>query len=216
MLAFAPGLPGNAARARCLVPPGDDSRPSSWERVRFILTAIVPWVALYEFTAHLHLPGRAFRFGFEDRLPVVAWTAVIYQSIYLAAAAAPWLARTRRQLRMLTLSVWISLAVVFPVYWMAPSEAPRRALEASNWIAKTLRWERDAFPPTAAFPSFHVLWIIFIARLIRPAWLGVAYAAAVTVSCITTGMHYIPDVLASLAIAPLLMEPERIWRRLRR
>jgi hypothetical protein len=50
----------------------------------------------------------------------------------------------------------------------------------------------------AAFPSFHVLWIMFLARVIRPAWLGVFCAAAVIVSCITTGMHYIPDVLVPL------------------
>jgi membrane-associated phospholipid phosphatase len=37
----------------------------------------------------------------------------------------------------------------------------------------------------------------------RPRWLGILYAAAVAMSCITTGMHYIPDVVAALAIAPL-------------
>ncbi len=55
--------------------------------------------------------------------------------------------------------------------------------------------ERSAYPPTAAFPSFHVLWAIFVGRLCGPRWLGIGYAAAIAVSCVTTGMHYIPDVL---------------------
>jgi hypothetical protein len=153
------------------------------------LAVLVPWIVLYEITAHLHLAGRTFQFDFEDRLPIYSWTAAIYQSIYLVAAAAPWLARTRSDLRRLTVSAWISMAVVFPFYWLVPSTAPRRHLAVTSWIARVLEWERDTYPPTAAFPSFHVLWVIFLARLIRPEWLGIAYAAAVTVSCISTGMQ---------------------------
>ncbi|HEY2012649.1 MAG TPA: phosphatase PAP2 family protein [Bryobacteraceae bacterium] len=179
------------------------------------MAVLVPWIVLYEITAHLHLAGRTFQFDFEDRLPIYSWTAAIYQSIYLVAAAAPWLARTRSDLRRLTISAWISMAVVFPFYWLVPSTAPRRHLAVTSWIARVLEWERDTYPPTAAFPSFHVLWVIFLARLIRPEWLGIAYAAAVTVSCISTGMHYVPDVLASLAIAPLLAEPVSTGRYLR-
>jgi len=196
-----------------LLPADDDALPSLRERLAFYVAVPAPWIALYEITAHLHLPGRAFRFAFEDRLPIYVWTALLYQSIYLVAAAAPWLARTRRDLRRLTISMWVSMAVVFPFYWLVPSTAPRRHLAVTGWVAHVLQWERNTYPPTAAFPSFHVLWAIFLARLIRPAWLGIAYAAAVTASCITTGMHYIPDVLASLAMAPFLLDPLRFPRR---
>jgi prolipoprotein diacylglyceryltransferase len=55
-----------------------------------------------------------------------------------------------------------------------------------------------------------------VARLYRPRWLGVAYAAAVAISCVTTGMHYISDVLMALVIAPVLLEPQRAWNVLRR
>jgi membrane-associated phospholipid phosphatase len=69
------------------------------------------------------------------------------------------------------------------------------------------------YPPTAAFPSFHTLWAIFVARLYRPRLLGVAYVLAIALSCITTGMHYIPDVIAAFAIAPLCLYPQRVWKR---
>ena len=107
------------------------------------------------------------------------------------------------------------MALVFPIYWIMPSSAPRRPLEVTNWVTRILHWERNTYLPTEAFPSFHVLWVIFLARLFRPAWLGAVYAAAVTVSCITTGMHYIPDVLASVAIAPFLAHPGWVRNRVR-
>jgi hypothetical protein len=198
-----------------LLPPGDDAPLTTWERVRFILVVLLPWLGLYEFTAHLGLPGTAFQFAFEDQLPIYPWTAPVYQSIYAVAVAAPWIARTRRDLRQLTVSAWLAMAVVFPIYWTMPSSAPRRPLEVTNWLTRILHWERNTYPPTEAFPSFHVLWVIFLARLFRPVWLGAVYAAAVTVSCITTGMHYIPDVVASVAMAPFLAAPEwvrdRLW-----
>ncbi len=197
------------------LPPGDNLPPSTPERLSFLLFAVGPWIALYELTVHLHLPGRTFQFAFEDGLPIYPWTALVYQSIYLVVAAVPWLARTRGDLRRLTISVWVSLAIVFPVYWIMPSQAPRRPLEETNWIALALRWERSTYPPTAAFPSYHALWAIFLARVIRPKWLGTAYASAVMVSCVSTGMHFIPDILASLAISPLMLEPEQVWSRLR-
>jgi PAP2 superfamily len=36
-------------------------------------------------------------------------------------------------------------------------------------------------------------------------WMGWAYIAAIAVSCITTGQHYIADVLLSMVIAPVFM-----------
>jgi hypothetical protein len=90
-------------------------------------------------------------------------------------------------------------------------------MEGDHFLAQLLSFERNTYPPTAAFPSFHVLWSILIGRLLRPQVWGWLYALAIAISCITTGMHYIPDVLVSFAIAPLFMEPERLlWKPLLR
>lgn len=195
-----------------ILPADDDSPPTLDERMRYWFTCALAWVALYEFTAHMRLPGVAYQFAFEDQLPIFPSTSLFYQTTYIAVTFAPWLARTRRELRRLTISAWVATALIFPFYWIAPSSAPRRPMEVDGALARLLAFERNANPPSAAFPSFHVLWSIFIAPLVRPAWLGWLYAVLIAVSCITTGMHYIPDVLVSFAIAPLFMEPgQRIW-----
>jgi hypothetical protein len=191
------------------LPPDDEEPPTLHERVRFLFSCAVPWIAVYEFTVHMRLPGRAFQFEFEDQLPIYPVTSLIYQSTYAAVTFAPFLARTRRQLRRLTISGWVATALIFPFYWLVPSTAPRRPMSGDGFLARLLSFERNTYPPSAAFPSFHVLWSIFIGRAMRPQVLGWLYAIAVAVSCITTGMHYIPDVLVSFLIAPLFMYPDR-------
>lgn len=204
---------GSALR---LLPPDTAEPPTLTQRLRFFPVVVFPWLILYAFTINLHLPGSAFRFPFEDRLPILTWTTVIYQSSFLTVAIAPWCAATQRDLRRLMITAWTAMAVVYPTYWVMPSTAPRRPLVVDSLLAQSLHAERTTYPPTAAFPSFHVLWAIFVARLYRPRWIGIAYAAAVTVSCITTAMHYIPDALASLALAPVFLDPGKAWRTLLR
>jgi protein-S-isoprenylcysteine O-methyltransferase Ste14 len=199
-----------------VLPADEDTPPTTRERILFWVSAVMPWLGLYGFTVSMGLIGTAFKFPFENNLPIWSWTSVVYQTSYITVALAPWSARTRRELRQLTITAWVASAVIFPFYWIVPSAAPRRPMTADNPAADLLAWERNTYPPTAAFPSFHVLWAIFVARLYRPRWLGYAYIAAIAISCITTGMHYIPDILASFAIAPLLLHPERVWRWMRR
>jgi hypothetical protein len=180
-----------------------------------MLHVVVPWIVLYEFTIRLPLRGVNFGFAFEDRLPVLPWTAVFYESTYVMVALAPWLARTRKDLRQLTVSAWFTMLCVFPIYWFVPSVAPRRPLLGHGWMTSLLHLERTTEPPVAALPSFHVLWSILVAQLFRRRWIRWAYPLTVAVSCITTGMHYAIDVVAAFVIAPVILNPQRVWEILR-
>jgi protein-S-isoprenylcysteine O-methyltransferase Ste14 len=197
--------------------PADDetSPPLAIDRVRYFVCVVIPWIALYELTIRIGVAGTSFGMPFEDRLPILLWTTPAYQSIYVVVALAPWIARTRRDLRKLMISAWVATAIVFPFYWVLPSSAPRRPMGDLGVLSGLLRLEREADAPVAAFPSFHVLWSIFVARLFRRRWLGVAYVAAVSASCVTTGMHYVADIGAAVLIAPAFLYPERGWGLLR-
>jgi len=210
-----PDLQRRFGRTLCVLPAADDTPPSTLEKIRFLLLVVMPWVAMYELTAKLPVRGTVFGFSFEGHLLICPWTTLIYESTYITVALAPWCARTRRELRQMMISGWMATLIVFPFYWLVPSSAPRRTMESHNLMTWLLGLERATYPPVAAFPSFHVLWAVFVSRLYRPRWVGIAYVAAVSASCITTGMHYIPDVLVALLIAPVLSEPETVWRALR-
>lgn len=199
-----------------LLPDDDETIPSAAERVRFLVLVVVPWIALYEFTINLPSEGHPFGFAFENRLPILLWAVPVYESVYIAVVLAPWCARTRRQLRQLMISSWMAMAIVFPLYWFAPSAAPRRPLVGHGWLAGLLGLERNSDPPVAAMPSFHVIWAVLVARLYRPRWAGAAYAVAVSISCVATGMHYVLDVIIALALIPVLFSPETLWESVRR
>jgi protein-S-isoprenylcysteine O-methyltransferase Ste14 len=211
-----PDLLARFGRTLPVLPAAEDAPPSTVDRLRFVVQVAVPWLALYEFTIHLPLHGLYFGFSVEERIPGLPWTVPLYDSAYVMVALAPWLARTRRDLRQLTVCAWFAMLLVFPLYWFIPSTAPRRPLTAGGWMSDLLSLERRSYPPVAALPSFHVLWATLVARLFRRKWLGWAYSLAVAASCITTGMHYIVDVVAAFALAPPILRPLQVWEALRR
>lgn len=192
-----------------LLPKNDTAPPTRSGRARFFLLVLAPWIALYEATVSAQERGIAFRLVLDAWLPLYPWTIVLYWSSYVTAPLAPWFARTRRDLRRLMIAAWVATAVAFPIYWLVSSTAPRSELADTSWAPHLLLWERGAYPPVAAFPSFHVLWAVVIAPLFRPRWCGAAYVALVAISCLTTGQHYVADVLAALAMTPVLLAPQR-------
>lgn len=204
-------IAANGRPAIRILPKSSAAPPSRRERARFLLVVVAPWIVLYEATINMHLPGLAFRLPLDGQVPHYAWTIVCYWSSYVTVPLAPWCARSRRALRRLMVSAWVATAVTFPIYWLLPSRAPRPELADTTWATHLLLCERGAYPPVAAFPSFHVLWAIVIAPLCRPRWVGSVYVMLVSLSCLTTGQHYIADVLAALALTPVVLDPERHW-----
>jgi len=134
-----------------LLPADDTTPPSSWDRIRFLLVVVVPWIALYEFTVHMGVLGFAFRLPFEDHLPIYSWTVLIYQSCYVTVALAPWCARTQRDLRQLMISPgWLRR-------WSSPSTGSSRPARRVRWWpailpCRLLDLERTAYPPPRRFP----------------------------------------------------------------
>jgi protein-S-isoprenylcysteine O-methyltransferase Ste14 len=198
------------------------SAPPGWERLRFMVLVLLPWLALYEAILALGTPSDAVStfLPFEKKLPVWTWTESIYASTYVVTILAPWLVRSRQRLRRLATGAWVSMAVIFPVYLVFPLIAEPRPMTGSGIWADLLLLERRFDAATAAFPSYHVVWAGLVAvaladnRGIRRA-VAYAWAAAVAISCVTTGMHSVLDVVAGVAMFLIVDHAEAIWRWLR-
>ena len=186
--------------------------PPEW--VRYYLFALLPWLVIYEIGASLGVPAQSLdtSLPLDARLPVWPWTEAVYVSIYLAAVLAPVLAG--RGLRALTTRAWIAMAVVFPIYFCLPTFAPRHAFAGDGVWAGLLGWERALDPPSQALPSFHAIWALMIAAAIG-GWPARVWALLVCVSCVTTGMHTVADVVVGAAAALLVMRAPQVWERLR-
>lgn len=108
------------------------------------------------------------------------------------------------------------MAIAFPLFFTLPLIAPPRQFVTTTALGHLLIWERGFDTSAAAFPSFHVIWAIlaievFAARWSRWKWIFRGWAAAIAISCITTGMHALVDVITGALVGVLALYPDRLW-----
>ncbi len=204
------------------LPARTGERPTVLDTLRFWGLAALPWAVIYEIGAVLGVPGHAINtaFSWEGRLPVWTWTEIVYASIYLGAVLTPMLVATQRELRILMVRLWWSMAIIYPLYFCVPTYAPWRAFEGGGWPGRMLGWERAIDMPAQALPSYHTVWALLVAEAMaagrRVKWPFRAWAGAVAISCVTTGEHAIADVVAGVGFALLLMRVDGLGRLLLR
>jgi membrane-associated phospholipid phosphatase len=199
--------------------PGDrKTSPSILERVRVVLVVLLPWLAIFELLWHMGRPANAVStfLPFEDRLPVLEGTEVFYASTYLVVLFAPLMIHSGAALRRFAQRGLAAMALIFPFYLLLPIFVPPRPFQSATAIGQVLAWERTACSGVDAFPSFHVVWALIAAsalaeggRFRRYIWW--TWAMLVAVSCVTTGMHSIADVLAGVVAYLLVVRLKEIW-----
>ena len=207
------------AQASSPCPPTElGASPSILRRLRTSIAVLLPWLAGYGLIWAL---GRqrgavATYLPFEQHLPVFAWTEGIYASTYVIAMLTPFLVRTNENLRHFAVRGLTAMALIFSLYLLLPIFVPPRPFQPSSAIGDLLLLERSSYSGVGAFPSFHVVWALIAASVLGQAgfwrracvWI---WAALVSVSCVTTGMHSVLDILAGLAAFLLVMNSGRIW-----
>ncbi len=199
--------------------PGDDCVPASnLDRIRCLLTVFLPWFVFYEVTIHLGIPRDAVvgYLPFEFRLPVLQWTEIFYGSVYPIVLLVPFVVSTRSELRRFSLRALISMMFVFPIFLCVPLISPPRLFVSTSYWGNLLHWEQTVDSAAAAFPSYHIIWAFLAAgalggkgRWQKSVWC--LWAVLVSISCITTGMHALIDVIAGLMLIVFLFHTEEFW-----
>ncbi len=154
--------------------------------------------------------------SFENRLPVIQQTEIVYASTYLAVLLAPLLAESGDSLRRFAQRGLMATALIFPLYPLLPFFVAPRPFSPVGWIGQLLLWERTPYSGVSAFPSFHIVWALIVADALGEGgrWKKLSWwtwAGLVAVSCITTGMHSIADVLAGIVCYALVVYMPEIW-----
>ena len=205
-----------------LLPGSGTSPPTGNDRLRFYLFVLLPWLALYEVILAIGVPPDAISgmTRFEQRLPVLEWTQIIYASTYFLTILAPVFAKNRSDLRNYSVRALWTMLVAYPAFLIIPLIAPKRPFIPHTLPGRLLLWERTLDSPVAAFPSFHVIWAMLAAEVFARRWprlkgLFYAWAILVAASCVTTSQHSILDVLGGAATVTLVMRtgPVRIVSR---
>lgn len=202
------------------LPPDTATRPTTADGVAVWFLVLVPWLILYQSVNALGVPPDAFdvRFEFEKAWPVWLWTVPVYASAYVVVPIAALMAPTGKALRKFAIQGLVATGVLTLAYLVAPTIAPYREADLSGFWGGLLAADRAlASSPVEAFPAFHVLWAAFAAEVIALRSRGRAVAAwtwagLVAVSCVTTGMHAIADVVGAALVWIPLRQPDVIWR----
>jgi hypothetical protein len=199
-------------------PPASGDPPTGWDRASVLLLVLIPWAIAYEAVYLLGIPPDAVEayFPFERTWPVLEWTEIVYGSVYLFVLGALFTARTRAALRHFALTGAIATVVVTLVYLSVPLIAPPRPFEPQTLLGEALKFERAMANTVAAFPAFHVIWSLIAAEAWASRSRSVAvfawtWAALITVSCITTGMHALADVVVAIVVFVPLRSYRGIW-----
>jgi hypothetical protein len=193
--------------------------PTLLERFRVYLVVLLPWLALYELIWRMGSADDAITtyLPFESRLPVMEQTEIIYASVYFVVLLTPLLAVSGVALRRFARRGLMAMALIFPLYLLLPLFVPPRPFTPATLTGQLLMWERTPYSGIAAFPSFHIVWALIAAstlaeggRAKKTCWW--TWAVLVAVSCVTTGMHSIADVLAGITAYLLVVRMDSFWR----
>jgi protein-S-isoprenylcysteine O-methyltransferase Ste14 len=204
------------------LPTGEERPPSNSERVSVYLLVLLPWLIIYETVLSLGIPSDAIvaYLSFEKRLPVLEWTEIFYAGTYILVAAVPVFAKPARILREFSISGLLGTGCIILFFIVIPLIAPQRGFIPGGELGRILEWERGYDGAAAAFPSFHVFWAILAASAfartypsIRKLWY--ALAVLISLSCITTGMHAVIDVVSGGVVGWMCLRYKAMWERLR-
>lgn len=213
---------GAIRRPLLAIPPPGDRAPTGWDRASIFVLVFLPWAAAYEAVFRLGIPPDAVEafLPFERDLPVWVWTEAIYASVYPFVVAVPFAARSTEVMRRFARTGLIATGFVTLFYVTVPVVAPPRPFVAEGLLGRMLEIERAMSHTVAAFPAFHVIWTLIAAEAWSrtfPRWSGLwwLWATAIAMSCVTTGMHALADVVLAAVLWSLFRSDRRLWSSLR-
>lgn len=166
-------------------------------------------------------------FPFENRWPVLQWTVAIYVSAYIQAPLAVLIAASQRGLRRFAYAGIVASIIVGFCWIVIPAVVTHRPFQNPHGLlGKILAFSRKADAGTVSFPSMHVMWAFIAAdvwtdraRVTHRPWLrivGWTWAVAIAITTITTGMHYLLDIVAAVLVYMTVRDPELLMSTLRR
>jgi protein-S-isoprenylcysteine O-methyltransferase Ste14 len=204
------------------LPAASDISPSLTERISSYILVFVPWLVIYEAFIYMGAPRDAIstNLPFEEHLPVWEFSEVIYSFTYLFALSVPLVIKTRKQLRRFITDLWFATIIVGFIYLLLPFVVRQRDFIPQSFFGRLILFERSLDGETAALPSFHVIWAFIAATyfsrsFIRFKWIWYILAVLISVSCITTGSHSLPDVVAGFCMFIIIIYRQKIWNYIR-
>ncbi len=210
---------GATSRPAMRLPDDSDRRPTKWERVAVIVRVLLPWVVAFQAVEYLGAPRDAMpvpRVPGEPTWPVIPFTEAFYVLAYPLVIGAPFLAYRASDLRRFATAGLIATAMIIPFYLLVPLTFEAKGVPEDSPWSWLLHLERAGDAPVTAFPAFHVVWTLIAADVLVARWpraraFIAVFVVGVAVSCVTTGMHVVLDVVAGAVAYGVVRQAAAIW-----
>jgi len=204
------------------LPVADNASPTAKEKISALFLVFIPWVIVYETFILAGIPedSIATNLSFEGNLPVWEFSEIFYLFTYLFALMIPFVIKTRVQLRRFITDLWFAIIITGLFYFAFPFIVQQRDFIPHSLLGKIILFERSMDGETCALPSFHVIWAFIWAwylteRWKQYGWLWYIFAVIITISCVMTGNHSVPDVIAGLLFFLAVLYRVQIWDNIR-
>ncbi|MEA2028129.1 MAG: prolipoprotein diacylglyceryl transferase family protein [Campylobacterota bacterium] len=211
---------GNYSLVKAIaLPPLNNNKPTLSHKISLYLLLFLPWLLLYEATIFIGAMSDAIDtyMAFEQTLPVIEWSELIYAFAYLFVLLAPLLAKRQSDLRAFMIMGWLATFLGVLCFFLFPFQATPRAFIPTTLLGELLEWERSFDGSAAAFPAFHLLWSLLGAWLYtqtfgkKTLWYFIAWI--IGISCITTGMHSLFDLIGALCLYLIVRNHYLLWNK---
>lgn len=193
--------------------------PTFSEKFGSAIAVFLPWFLLYELFVYLDVPDYFLETSssLEKSWRVWGWAEIPYGSIYVFVAAAPFIQKTKTELRNFMLDAWWTTAIGSFLLLVFPFYVAQRPMQGESILISLIQWEREVDSMAAAFPSFHVIWALVTAAAWSRAipkwkWFWWLWAVLISASCSATGNHSIADIAAGIVVVILVINREKIWK----
>ena len=205
------------------LPSDSGTSPSFTDRLSSYFLVFVPWLIVYEAFIFIGAPKDAIitNLPFEKHLPIWEFSEVFYAFTYLFVLSVPFVIRARKQLRSFITDIWFAIIIVGIIYLVFPMVVKQREFIPHSFFGRLILFERSMDGEACALPSCHVILAFMAATyfsrsIVRFKWIWYLLAALISVSCITTSAHSIPDVAAGFFTYIIIICRQQIWNFIRK
>jgi membrane-associated phospholipid phosphatase/predicted protein tyrosine phosphatase len=150
---------------------------------------------------------RTIAFAWERVTPFVPWMIAPYMSIDLFFVAAPFLCRTRDELRAFAKRIAAAIIVAGICFLLLPLRFAFPRPTASGSLGAVFDWFRTMDPPHNLFPSLHIALCALLLVTYRRHTRGVLqltvtiWFVLIAASALLTYQHHVLDVVGGFALA---------------
>jgi protein-S-isoprenylcysteine O-methyltransferase Ste14 len=201
------------------IPKSYSEEPTVWDKISAYVLVLVPWIILSQAFSILgiSIKSKVSYFPFEAHIPVINFTIIFYLIAYPMILLTPIIAKTKRDLRDFMVTGLIAMLAGFYFMFIFMFFTPVKISALPTIWGAFYEFAKISTDSFTAFPSFHVIWIllalaVYVKRFPSLKILWQFTIIVILISCLTTGIYSLLDVLGGIFVFLLAYFRYSIWK----